>query len=1129
MRALCYSPVPVGWDPDWFEPYGDFFTSEYAGIYERDIPLIAAAGINTLRIYTLKYSHRHVHFFDLCSRYGINIVVGYDFEDGTKTFFNDEESMRKTQVKIRALIRAAKHPAVVGWIIGNELNGPWNLFVCDKDLAENFGISGCQFSNSIEKLMKSINLLCGAVKQEGMMCGTALANVNLPVSKQHLVGMQMWGAAAWIKMADRYMSNLDFWGVNLYTRRYFSPMGLFQRFHTVSKKPMIISEYGVDAYSLSPQLEGWNAYDTMGNEDEVSQADWLITMVEDLERHATTCAAGCANRFISGGAIMSWVDEYWKGKAVTPVPTTDERVPVITRVCPSLKEYLHSPCGYASPTQPDLYVNEEWFGLMAVKQRCSINKVDLLRPRAAYFMLKLVWGEGGSCTPFIGQDLATQPYDPEKYVNCGRAMKSYVLRTMETFMRAEAEAFHEIKLRPDKPVPIFAHFENFTVQLNHPKNVINPVSSNLQSTFLTCHAQAQIHKRSPQTCPPAPKVMDDVVGWITKASLEFKQPGDTSCPQQEQMDAMKLEVQVTTVLMVFGGVYLAIALLMKRKQLRRMVRDALISLSRSGAPGASFLIVAPAPDEVVANNAADSLLSRKPAVNAPFSVELRDEPVDDDDTAKDDEPRLSRRGPAPTGGSAIEKGVEAWRARVAPMAGTLSFLFGFQSKESNSNVGHSDSPESTAELVTDRMAKNLWNLTQITACPVVSSGVETSFGEPAEFAVETLHQKTFAGYDRWLGHTGFDDLTTPGNETSLGQVHGPGFQNKQPRGGALVDTRLFQIALFELIYSEAANCRLTPEMVSFTYHAAACSVAAPSSNGNNAIRALKGSGLNLPSGDFVTSIITPFHGAIVESMNLGKRLHARVGYDDVNEFFWKQTSVKVLFENVLVPATPGQQEQVTGAYARFRHFCRTAQTATDKNQRLASVFSKTFQEHLGWGTVFVNFHRMFTFLSIVFHFLVVHAFVGFGKLPVFASAGLTSAFCSMVLEAHSLFIHGQQLMWSKTSSAVRLVAAFCVLCGFGICAGSGVSTDLFFSGICAPYLLFNLVEIVGYYPLGGPDPDGDLVGKRSTGDLAVDDPADTASYRLFWTGTYWGFPKSRRLFSHTRLTLSFIYRKSCFS
>jgi len=80
------------------------------------------------------------------------------------------------------------------------------------------------------------------------------------------------------------------------------------------------------------------------------------------------------------------------------------------------------------------------------------------------------------------------PYDPEKHVNCGRAMKSYILRTMETFMRAEAEAFHQIKLVPGKPVPIFAHFENFSAMLLHPKGVINPVSTNLQSTFLTCHA-----------------------------------------------------------------------------------------------------------------------------------------------------------------------------------------------------------------------------------------------------------------------------------------------------------------------------------------------------------------------------------------------------------------------------------------------------------------------------------------------------------------------------------------------------------------------------------------------------------------------------------------------------------------
>ena len=67
MRAVCYSRIAVGWDPDWFEPYGDFFTNDYSGIFERDIPLMAAAGVNTMRIYTLKFSKRHKQFFDMAT------------------------------------------------------------------------------------------------------------------------------------------------------------------------------------------------------------------------------------------------------------------------------------------------------------------------------------------------------------------------------------------------------------------------------------------------------------------------------------------------------------------------------------------------------------------------------------------------------------------------------------------------------------------------------------------------------------------------------------------------------------------------------------------------------------------------------------------------------------------------------------------------------------------------------------------------------------------------------------------------------------------------------------------------------------------------------------------------------
>ena len=51
--------------------------------------------------------------------------------------------------------------------------------------------------------------------------------------------------------------------------------------------------------------------------------------------------------------------------------------------------------------------------------------------------------------------------------------------------------------------------------------------------------------------------MEDVVAYVARAARVRASPGDTSRPpQQEQIDAMKLEVQVTTVALFFGGAYL---------------------------------------------------------------------------------------------------------------------------------------------------------------------------------------------------------------------------------------------------------------------------------------------------------------------------------------------------------------------------------------------------------------------------------------------------------------------------------------------------------------------------------------------------------------------------------------------
>ena len=588
-------------------------------------------------------------------------------------------------------------------------------------MAENFGVSGCQFEDSIEKLMKSVNMLCGTVRSENMLCGTAIANVNLPRTKQHLVGRQLWGALSWIKLADRYIDQIDFWGVNLYTRRYFSPMGLFQRYHLVSKRPFLITEYGVDAFSLNPQLEGLNGYDTMGDEDEISQADWLSTMVEDIERHSTSCKAGCGVRFASGGAIMSWVDEYWKGKAVTPVPTNDERIPTITRVCPSLKEYLHSPCGYMSPTQPDLYVSEEWFGIMAVEKKCSINKVDLLRPRAAYFMLKLLWKDGGSCTIHHGQNYAPA-YDTDMFPDCSKSMKNYHNRTMHLFMRAEAEAFHGIKLGSNEPTPIFAHFENFSAILTHPKGTINPVSTALQSTFLSCHHMNQIHRKSERLCPEAPQVFSDLGTYVNQQKMNFEQPGDTSCPDREAIDALKLEVQFITVVKVATILYLGIALLLRWRVFRRSVRDAIVSLSRSKFPILRFIV---RDDRAIADiqKRAERVIRSPSKQSRQLEGDLSNESLPQDE----DELSLARIGPEPSGSSTIEREIDEWKTRIVTVTESLGDVFGFQ----RASEGFS----STRENCVDKCALLLWNTCKLRGAPKAKR---------SEWAISQLHSKTFA-------------------------------------------------------------------------------------------------------------------------------------------------------------------------------------------------------------------------------------------------------------------------------------------------------------------------------------------------------------------------------------------------
>ena len=163
----------------------------------------------------------------------------------------------------------------------------------------------------------------------------------------------------------------------------------------------MISEFGVDAYDTDCVSD---TPGQVGCEDEHAQAEWLLSLIEDIERHAAACAVGCAPEYgkvAIGGAVIGWADEWWKGRVIDAVEF-DERTAAMGDACPDPWATKHTACGYPSPAQPDSYVNEEWFGLFAIDEACA-NNVDRLRARQAWHRLRLLWKEGGCIGRFSTQ------------------------------------------------------------------------------------------------------------------------------------------------------------------------------------------------------------------------------------------------------------------------------------------------------------------------------------------------------------------------------------------------------------------------------------------------------------------------------------------------------------------------------------------------------------------------------------------------------------------------------------------------------------------------------------------------------------------------------------------------------
>ncbi len=340
VKGVGYSPVPIGVDPETTPPYGDYFTSNYSAIYERDLPLIREMGANTIRLLFWNNGNGHRDFLNKAYNDGIKplyVIITFWMDPVLYPDISSPDAREKIKADFRALVTAYKtHPAILMWSIGDELNSPK------------------MYGDKLGDLLSLINEMAHEAHKEE---GAYYHPVTTPLADIDLINT--------IVTYEPLMPDLDIWGANIYRGSSFGTF--FSDFKAISAKPLIILGFGIDAYDENAEAE----YENIG-------IPYQAAYAESLWKEISANSGGCL-----GGIIRAYSDEWWLGKFGNTLGG-----------CPDLDPAFHGPCGHPSSSDPDGFVNYEWFGIMRVNKNGS--DVDIMEPRAGYFTLKQLWAPGGT-------------------------------------------------------------------------------------------------------------------------------------------------------------------------------------------------------------------------------------------------------------------------------------------------------------------------------------------------------------------------------------------------------------------------------------------------------------------------------------------------------------------------------------------------------------------------------------------------------------------------------------------------------------------------------------------------------------------------------------------------------------
>ena len=330
IRGICYSPAPMnasnGFGPglgDWYwntlrDPQNPTTVWAYTweSIWARDLDNLRALGINCIRVYSMLYKQigdhgeiptkeqydiaqafTHKKFLDLCWNNGKNpiyVIVGIPMNP--LLYRKDADTTAIQYYWEHVLVDTAKdlekHPAVLGFTVGNEVDAPG--YTWDPNNPD---------SPNVQYWWHQLEVYA-------QMAKTAAPNKLVGIAN-HDFGDVL------VKYAASYMAqctSLDFWGVNSYqTENFHSVFGTnglmgYNQLTGVALKPVILTEWGLPATGHHDPNNRFSIYSDTTTETKTAT---VVAKVLPKAYQAPLCA---------GVTYFEYCDEWWKQDQPNGVP-----------------------------------------------------------------------------------------------------------------------------------------------------------------------------------------------------------------------------------------------------------------------------------------------------------------------------------------------------------------------------------------------------------------------------------------------------------------------------------------------------------------------------------------------------------------------------------------------------------------------------------------------------------------------------------------------------------------------------------------------------------------------------------------------------------------------------------------